>query len=215
MSKIKFFLKILLAPVFLFLIMNCIVFVNQIKIINNDSSIWVQLPFVFSLLGIGVFIYYIYKSIKNKVFIINIFNDKASVILNYASVLTVVSVLPSILMGSESIMNLLSIINVFTFIIGNFTNLFIILYFFNVSRLYENEFVDEFKLVFSDPKYVKWFLLFSQSMFNLNVKFNNDGVMINSSFIEKDSIQYYEDMFDKRLKNLSQDELKLIEMNAI
>jgi len=215
MSKIKFFLKILLAPVFLFLIMNCIVFVNQIKIINNDSSIWVQLPFVFSLMGIGVFIYYIYKSIKNKVFIINVCNDKASLILNYASVLTVVSVLPSILMGSESIMNLLSIINVFTFVIGNFTNLFIILYFFNVSRLYENEFIDEFKLVFSDPKYVKWFLLFSQSMFNLNVKFNNDGVMINSSFIEKDSIQYYEDMFDKRLKNLSQDELKLIEMNAI
>ena len=215
MSKIKFFLKMLLAPVFLFLIMNCIVFVNQIKIINNDSSIWVQLPFVFSLIGIGVFIYYIYKSIKNKVFIINIFNDKASLILNYASVLTVVSVLPSILMGSESIMNALSIMNVFTFVIGNFTNLFIILYFFNVSRLYENEFVDEFKLVFSDPKYVKWFLLFSQSMFNLNVKFNNDGVMINSSFIEKDSIQYYEDMFDKRLKNLSQDELKLIEMNAI
>lgn len=215
MSKIKFILKILLAPVFLFLIMNCIVFINQIKIIKNDSSIWVQLPFVFSLIGIGVFIYYIYKSIKNKVFIINIFNDKASFIFNYASVLTVVSVLPSILMGSESIMNILSIINVFTFVIGNFTNLFIILYFFNVSRLYENEFVDEFKLVFSDPKYIKWFLLFSRSMFNLNVKFNNDGVMVNSSFIEKDSIKYYEEMFDKRLKNLSQDELKLIEMNAI
>jgi hypothetical protein len=209
MSKIKFFLNILLAPVFLFVIMNCIVFINQIKIINNDSSIWVQLPVVFSMIGIGVFIYYIYKSIKNKVFIISIFNDKISFIMNYASVLTVVSALPSILMQSESIMT------VFTFVAGNFTNLFIILYFFNVSKLYENEFVDEFKLVYADAKSVKWFLLFSKSMFKLNVKFNNDGVMVNGSFIAKDSIKYYEEMFDKRLKNLSQDELKLIEMNAI
>lgn len=209
MSKIKFFLNILLAPVFLFLIMNCIVFINQIKIINNDSSIWVQLPVIFSMIGIGVFIYYIYKSIKNKVFIISIFSDKISFIMNYASVLTVVSALPPILMQSESIMT------VITFVAGNFTNLFIILYFFNVARLYEKEFVDEFKLVFSDSKSVKWFLLFSKSMFKLNVKFNNDGVMVNGSFIEKDSIKYYEEMFDKRLKNLSQDELKLIEMNAI
>lgn len=189
--------------------MNCIVFINQIKIINNDSSIWVQLPVIFSMIGIGVFIYYIYKSIKNKVFIISIFSDKISFIMNYASVLTVVSALPPILMQSESIMT------VITFVAGNFTNLFIILYFFNVARLYEKEFVDEFKLVFSDSKSVKWFLLFSKSMFKLNVKFNNDGVMVNGSFIEKDSIKYYEEMFDKRLKNLSQDELKLIEMNAI
>lgn len=189
--------------------MNCIVFINQIKIINNDSSIWVQLPVVFSMIGIGVFIYYIYKSIKNKVFIISIFNDKISFIMNYASVLTVVSALPSILMQSESIMT------VFTFVAGNFTNLFIILYFFNVSKLFESEFIDEFKFVYADSKSIKWFLLFSKTMFNLNVKFNNDGVMINDSFIAKDSIKHYEEIFDKRLTNLSQDELKLIEMNAI
>jgi hypothetical protein len=69
--------------------------------------------------------------------------------------------------------------------------------------------------VYADSKSVKWFLLFSKSMFNLNVKFNNDGVMVNDSFIAKESIKYYEEMFDKRLKNLSRDELKLIEMNAI
>jgi hypothetical protein len=209
MSKIIFFLKVLFAPVFLFLILNCIVFIHQIKNLKNDSSILVQLPVVFSMIGIGVFIYYICKSIKNKVFIINMSNDKISFIFNYASILTVVSTLPSIFIQAESILT------VFTFVAGNFTNLFIILYFFNVSKLYENEFVDEFKLVYADSKSVKWFLLFSKSMFNLNVKFNNDGVMVNDSFIAKESIKYYEEMFDKRLKNLSRDELKLIEMNAI
>lgn len=206
MSKIKFFLTILFAPVFLFLIMNCIVLINQLKFLNNDSSIWVQLPVVFSLLGIGFFIYYIYKSIKNKVFIINIANDRVSFFSSYASILTVVS---SMIMGYESI------IPVITLGAGNFTNVFIILYFFNVSKMYEGEFTDEFKLLYSDSKYKKWFLLFSKSMFSLNVKFNTDGVMVNNSYIEKDSIKYYEEMFDKRLIKLSKDELKLVEMNAI
>lgn len=206
MSKIKFFLTILFAPVFLFLIINGIVLVNQLKVLKNDSSIWVQLPVVFSLLGIGFFIYYIYKSIKNKVFIINMANDRVSFFSSYASILTVVS---SMIMGYESIMP------VITLGVGNFTNVFIILYFFNVSKMYEGEFTDEFKLLFSDSKYKKWFLLFSKSMFSLNVKFNNDGVMVNNSYIEKDSIKYYEEMFEKRLTKLSKDELKLVEMNAI
>ena len=81
--------------------------------------------------------------------------------------------------------------------------------------MYESEFTDEFKLLYSDSKYKKWFLLFSKSMFSLNVNFNNDGVMVNNSYIEKDSIKYYEDMFEKRLTKLSKDELKLVEMNAI
>ena len=206
MSKIKFFLTILFAPVFLFLIMNCIVLINQIKVLNNDSNLCVQLSVVFSLLGIGFFIYYIYKSIKNKVFIINIANDRVSFFSSYASILTVVS---SMIIGYESIMP------VITLGAGNFTNIFIILYFFNVSKMYESEFTDEFKLLYSDTKYKKWFLLFSKSMFSLNVNFNNDGVMVNNSYIEKDSIKYYEDMFEKRLTKLSKDELKLVEMNAI
>lgn len=206
MSKIKFFLTILFAPVFLFLIMNCIVLVNQLKVLKNDSSIWGQIAVVFSLLGIVFFIYYIYKSIKNKLFIINIANDRISFFSSYASILTVVS---SMIMGYESIMP------VITLGAGNFTNVFIILYFFNVSKMYEGEFTNEFKLLYSDSKYKKWFLLFSKSMFSLNVKFNNDGVMVNNSYIEKDSIKYYEELFEKRLTKLSKDELKLVEMNAI
>lgn len=206
MSKIKFFLTILFAPVFLFLIMNCIVLVNQLKVLKNDSSIWGQIAVVFSLLGIVFFIYYIYKSIKNKLFIINIANDRISFFSSYASILTVVS---SMIMGYESIMP------VITLGAGNFTNVFIILYFFNVSKMYEGEFTNEFKLLYSDSKYKKWFLLFNKSMFSLNVKFNNDGVMVNNSYIEKDSIKYYEELFEKRLTKLSKDELKLVEMNAI
>lgn len=206
MSKIKFFLTILFAPVFLFLIMNCIVLVNQLKVLKNDSSIWGQIAVVFSLLGIVFFIYYIYKSIKNKLFIINIANDRISFFSSYASILTVVS---SMIMGYESIMP------VITLGAGNFTNVFIILYLFNVSKMYEGEFTNEFKLLYSDSKYKKWFLLFSKSMFSLNVKFNNDGVMVNNSYIEKDSIKYYEELFEKRLTKLSKDELKLVEMNAI
>lgn len=206
MSKIKFFLTILFAPVFLFLIINCIVLVNQLKVLKNDSSIWGQIAVVFSLLGIVFFIYYIYKSIKNKLFIINIANDRISFFSSYASILTVVS---SMIMGYESIMP------VITLGAGNFTNVFIILYFFNVSKMYEGEFTNEFKLLYSDSKYKKWFLLFNKSMFSLNVKFNNDGVMVNNSYIEKDSIKYYEELFEKRLTKLSKDELKLVEMNAI
>lgn len=206
MSKIKFFLTILFAPVFLFLIINCIVLVNQLKVLKNDSSIWGQIAVVFSLLGIVFFIYYIYKSIKNKLFIINIANDRISFFSSYASILTVVS---SMIMGYESIMP------VITLGAGNFTNVFIILYLFNVSKMYEGEFTNEFKLLYSDSKYKKWFLLFNKSMFSLNVKFNNDGVMVNNSYIEKDSIKYYEELFEKRLTKLSKDELKLVEMNAI
>lgn len=206
MSKIKFFLTILFAPVFLFLIINCIVLVNQLKVLKNDSSIWGQIAVVFSLLGIVFFIYYIYKSIKSKLFIINIANDRISFFSSYASILTVVS---SMIMGYESIMP------VITLGAGNFTNVFIILYFFNVSKMYEGEFTNEFKLLYSDSKYKKWFLLFNKSMFSLNVKFNNDGVMVNNSYIEKDSIKYYEELFEKRLTKLSKDELKLVEMNAI
>ena len=57
--------------------------------------------------------------------------------------------------------------------------------------MYEGEFVDEFKMVYADSKYKKWFLLFNKDMFNLNVKFDHNGVMINNSYIEKDSIEYY------------------------
>lgn len=206
MYKIKFFLNIIFAPIFLFFIMNCIVFVSQLKVLNNDSSIWFKLPFVFSIIGIGSFIYYIYKSIKNKVIIINIDSNGVSVIANYASVMTVIS---SILLGYESIMP------VITFWIGNCTNVFIMLTFLNISKMYEGEFVDEFKMVYADSKYKKWFLLFNKDMFNLNVKFDHTGVMINNSYIEKDSIEYYEDMFEKRLGDLNKDELKLIEMHAI
>lgn len=206
MSKIKFFLNIIFAPIFLFFIMNCIVFVSQLKVLNDDSSIWFKLPFVFSIIGIGFFTYYIYKSIKNKVIIINIDSNGVSVIANYASIMTVIS---SILLGYESIMP------VITFWVGNCTNVFIMLTFMNISKMYEGEFVDEFKMVYADSKYKKWFLLFNKDMFNLNIKFDHNGVMINNSYIEKDSIEYYEDMFEKRLGNLNKDELKLIEMYAI
>lgn len=206
MSKIRFFLNIIFAPIFLFFIMNCIVFVSQLKVLNDDSSIWFKLPFVFSIIGIGFFTYYIYKSIKNKVIIINIDSNGVSVIANYASIMTVIS---SILLGYESIMP------VITFWVGNCTNVFIMLTFMNISKMYEGEFFDEFKMVYADSKYKKWFLLFNKDMFNLNVKFDHNGVMINNSYIEKDSIEYYEDMFEKRLGNLNKDELKLIEMHAI
>lgn len=206
MSKIKFFLNIIFAPIFLFFIMNCIVFVSQLKVLNDDSSIWFKLPFVFSIIGIGFFIYYMYKSIKNKVIIINIDSNGVSVIANYASIMTVIS---SILLGYETIMP------VITFWVGNCTNVFIMLTFMNIAKMYEGEFVDEFKMVYADSKYKKWFLLFNKDMFNLNVKFDHNGVMINNSYIEKDSIEYYEDMFEKRLGNLNKDELKLIEMHAI
>jgi len=206
MSKIKFFLNIIFAPIFLFFTMNCIVFVSQLKVLNDDSSIWFKLPFVFSIIGIGFFIYYIYKSIKNKVIIINIDSNGVSVIANYASIMTVIS---SILLGYETIMP------VITFWVGNCTNVFIMLTFMNIAKMYEGEFVDEFKMVYADSKYKKWFLLFNKDMFNLNVKFDHNGVMINNSYIEKDSIEYYEDMFEKRLGNLNKDELKLIEMHAI
>lgn len=206
MSKIKFFLNIIFAPIFLFFIMNCIVFVSQLKVLNDDSSIWFKLPFVFSIIGIGFFTYYIYKSIKNKVIIINIDSNGVSVIANYASVMTVIS---SILLGYETIMPII------TFWVGNCTNVFIMLTFMNIAKMYEGEFVDEFKMVYADSKYKKWFLLFNKDMFNLNVKFDHNGVMINNSYIEKDSIEYYEDMFEKRLGNLNKDELKLIEMHAI
>lgn len=206
MSKIKFFLNIIFAPIFLFFIMNCIVFVSQLKVLNDDSSIWFKLPFVFSIIGIGFFTYYIYKSIKNKVIIINIDSNGVSVIANYASVMTVIS---SILLGYETIMPII------TFWVGNCTNVFIMLTFMNIAKMYEGEFVDEFKMVYADSKYKKWFLLFNKDMFNLNVKFDHNGVMINNSYIEKDSIEYYEDMFEKRLGNLNKDELKLIEMYAI
>lgn len=206
MSKIRFFLNIIFAPIFLFFIMNCIVFGSQLKVLNDDSSIWFKLPFVFSIIGIVFFTYYIYKSIKNKVIIINIDSNGVSVIANYASIMTVIS---SILLGYESIMP------VITFWVGNCTNVFIMLTFMNISKMYEGEFVDEFKMVYADSKYKKWFLLFNKDMFNLNVKFDHNGVMINNSYIEKDSIEYYEDMFEKRLGNLNKDELKLIEMHAI
>ena len=206
MSKIKFFLNIIFAPIFLFFIMNCIVFVSQLKVLNDDSSIWFKLPFVFSIIGIGFFTYYIYKSIKNKVIIINIDSNGVSVIANYASIMTVIS---SILLGYETIMPII------TFWVGNCTNVFIMLTFMNIAKMYEGEFVDEFKMVYADSKYKKWFLLFNKDMFNLNVKFDHNGVMINNSYIEKDSIEYYEDMFEKRLGNLNKDELKLIEMHAI
>lgn len=206
MSKIRFFLNIIFAPIFLFFIMNCIVFVSQLKVLNDDSSIWFKLPFVFSIIGIGFFTYYIYKSIKNKVIIINIDSNGVSVIANYASVMTVIS---SILLGYETIMPII------TFWVGNCTNVFIMLTFMNIAKMYEGEFVDEFKMVYADSKYKKWFLLFNKDMFNLNVKFDHNGVMINNSYIEKDSIEYYEDMFEKRLGNLNKDELKLIEMYAI
>lgn len=186
--------------------MNCIVFVSQLKVLNDDSSIWFKLPFVFSIIGIGFFTYYIYKSIKNKVIIINIDSNGVSVIANYASVMTVIS---SILLGYETIMPII------TFWVGNCTNVFIMLTFMNIAKMYEGEFVDEFKMVYADLKYKKWFLLFNKDMFNLNVKFDHNGVMINNSYIEKDSIEYYEDMFEKRLGNLNKDELKLIEMYAI
>lgn len=186
--------------------MNCIVFVSQLKVLNDDSSIWFKLPFVFSIIGIGSFIYYMYKCIKNKVIIINIDSNGVSVIANYASIMTVIS---SILLGYETIMP------VITFWVGNCTNVFIMLTFMNIAKMYEGEFVDEFKMVYADSKYKKWFLLFNKDMFNLNVKFDHNGVMINNSYIEKDSIEYYEDMFEKRLGNLNKDELKLIEMHAI
>ena len=186
--------------------MNCIVFISQLKVLNNDSSIWFKLPFVFSIIGIGFFTYYIYKSIKNKVIIVNIDSNGVSVIANYASIMTVIS---SILLGYESIMP------VITFWIGNCTNVFIMLTFLNISKMYEGEFVEEFKMVYADSKYKKWFLLFNKDMFNLNIKFDHTGVMINNSYIEKDSIEYYEDMFEKRLGDLNKDELKLIEMHAI
>lgn len=186
--------------------MNCIVFVSQLKVLNDDSSIWFKLPFVFSIIGIGSFIYYVCKSIKNKVIIINIDSNRVSVIANYASIMTVIS---SILMGYESIMP------VITFWVGNCTNVFIMFTFINISKMYEGEFADEFKMVYADSKYKKWFLLFNKDMFNLNIKFDHNGVMINNSYIEKDSIEYYEDMFEKRLGNLNKDELKLIEMHAI
>lgn len=52
-------------------------------------------------------------------------------------------------------------------------------------------------------------------MLNLKVKFNKGGVMVNNNYIENENIKYYEELFNKKIIDLNDDELTLIDMQEI
>lgn len=212
MSKIKFTINNLCSPLILFVLINLITLFYSIQRfsvnsqLDNQSSILSLLTAIIASFGIANFSYYLYLRIKEKLILICLSRDAFSM---FSGCVTIISSFIYLITDPNDIAPFI------TFLFMNVTNFFLLMTHHDITKNYKDEFKNNFKLLFMDSDNIKWFLVFNRKMLNLKVKFNKDGVMINNNYIENENIKYYEDLFNKKIIDLNDDELTLIDMHEI
>jgi hypothetical protein len=212
MTKMKLITSNLFSPLILFVLINLITLVYALERfsvnsqLDNQSSILSLLTAILAFCGIANFSYYLYLRIKEKLILICLSKDAFSMFSGYV---TITSSLIYLIVDHNDVAPFI------IFLFMNVTNFFLLMTHHDITKTYTDEFKNNYKLLFMDSENIKWFLVFNKKMLNLKVKFNKDGVMVNNNYIEKENIKYYEDLFNKKIIDLNDDELTLIDMHEI